>query len=294
MPLRVGCRADDADKHEFDVNFLLYHKGKLYSAADDGRVKAWSMDLTKIAEVQAHPCSVYALTASDDTLYSCSNDGTIKSFSLDTLQEKGVVIKDEQLEFTKVIYANGNLFSSDNEGSVKVWKNGTFYDSFNVAEGIKDMAISNNIIYTVKDLDLIITDVKLDGEKLQYGTKKSFMGRAPVALVGDKLVVFTGREGKDIIIHENNDQSHFKPITKVEGAHEMLINTLAGTNWNQRTVLFSGGWDKKVKKWNVDEDIVKLESALDVEIVINAIAVGDKGEIYVGGGDGHIVRIEIE
>lgn len=39
MPLRVGCRADDADKHEFDVNFLLYKKGKLYSAGDDGRIK---------------------------------------------------------------------------------------------------------------------------------------------------------------------------------------------------------------------------------------------------------------
>lgn len=39
MSLRIDCRADDPDKHEFDVNHLLFHKGKLYSAADDGKIK---------------------------------------------------------------------------------------------------------------------------------------------------------------------------------------------------------------------------------------------------------------
>lgn len=79
-----------------------------------------------------------------------------------------------------------------------------------------------------------------------------------------------------------------------KGAHEMIINTLAGTTWNNKNVLFSGGWDKTVKKWNIDDDIIKQDGSCDVEIVINSIAIGDKGEIYVGGGDGHIVRIEIE
>lgn len=39
MPLRIDCKADDSDKHEFDVNHILFHKGKLYSAADDGKIK---------------------------------------------------------------------------------------------------------------------------------------------------------------------------------------------------------------------------------------------------------------
>ncbi|KAJ8984654.1 hypothetical protein NQ317_009882 [Molorchus minor] len=216
--------------------------------------------------------------------YSCSNDGTIKLFALD-LKEKDILVKDDQIEFSKVFYSNGWLYSADNEGNVKLFKNNKFFDSFNVAEAIKDMVVSNNIVYTVKDVDLNITGksnlmvsvaffssfgypqhvhakktkYNLSGEKLQYGSKKVFMGKAPVAL----------------------------------GAHEMIINTLAGTKWNQRTVLFSGGWDKLVK-WNIDEDIVKLESQLDVEIVVNSIAIGDRGEIYVGGGDGHIVRVEIE
>lgn len=39
MPLRVGCRADDADKHKTDVATLIYFKGILYSGGDDGQIK---------------------------------------------------------------------------------------------------------------------------------------------------------------------------------------------------------------------------------------------------------------
>lgn len=39
MPLHVSTRADDADKHSNDVNALVYVKGKLYSGADDGKIK---------------------------------------------------------------------------------------------------------------------------------------------------------------------------------------------------------------------------------------------------------------
>ncbi|XP_018579203.1 myosin heavy chain kinase D [Anoplophora glabripennis] len=294
MTLRVGCRADDADKHEFDVNSLLYHKGKLYSAGDDGRIKVWASDLTKLGEVQAHPCSVYSITASDDSLYSCSNEGTVKSFDLTTLKEKEVLAQDDKNEFWKVCYSNGALYAGDNTGNIIVWKDNKTYGTLNVAEPVKDMAVSGNFLFSVKDTDLVITDVHLGGEKIQFGTKKTYVGRAPIALIGKQLFAFASREGKDIIVNENNDQSHFKPVSKVEGAHEMIINTLAGTTWNNKNVLFSGGWDKTVKKWNIDDDIIKQDGSCDVEIVINSIAIGDKGEVYVGGGDGHIVRIEIE
>lgn len=39
MPLRIDCKANDSDKHVFDINHLLFHKGKLYSGADDGKIK---------------------------------------------------------------------------------------------------------------------------------------------------------------------------------------------------------------------------------------------------------------
>ncbi|KAG5892666.1 hypothetical protein JTB14_025460 [Gonioctena quinquepunctata] len=215
MKLRVGCRADDADKHERDINHLLFHKDVLYSAGDDGKVKAWTKDLRKVAEVQSNPCSVYCLAASDDTLFSCSNEGTIKSFDLKTLQEKETITRDTESEIWRVSYSDGCLYSGDNEGFIKVWKNGKLYGSLNIAEPVKDMAVLKNLIFTVKDLDLVITDIKLEEEKLSYGTRENIMGRAPVTTIGNKFFSFISREGMDIILHENNVETHFKAVTKV-------------------------------------------------------------------------------
>ncbi|CAH1967558.1 unnamed protein product [Acanthoscelides obtectus] len=297
MPMRVGCRVDDADKHGFDVNALLYHEGILYSAGDDGKIKAFTPDLTKIAEVQSNPCSVFSIAADRSSLYSCSNEGTIKIFELKTLKEKGQLVKDDKIEFWKIKVVNDLLFSGDNEGNIKVWQSGVYQGFFNTAEPIKDFEISSNHCFSVKDNDVYISDFMLPAaptEKLQYGDKGSFMGRAPIALIGDKLFAYVSREGMDICINENNPASKFKLVTKVKGAHEKVIIALRGVVWNNKLTLFSGSWDKTVKKWNIDDDIVKLDSSLDVDIVVNAIAKGDKGEIYVGGSDGHVVRVEVE
>lgn len=69
---------------------------------------------------------------------------------------------------------------------------------------------------------------------------------------------------------------------------------MAGARWKDRDVLFSGGWDKVLKKWIVDGDSTNLYASCDTEIVINTITTGDTGEIYVGGGDGHIVRLQVD
>lgn len=53
------------------------------------------------------------------------------------------------------------------------------------------------------------------GEKIQYGTKTSFMGRAPVTLIGDKLFAFATREGKEIQLHENSVESGFKQVARI-------------------------------------------------------------------------------
>lgn len=45
MPLHVSTRADDADKHASDVNALVYAKGRLYSGADDGKIKVDALEL---------------------------------------------------------------------------------------------------------------------------------------------------------------------------------------------------------------------------------------------------------
>lgn len=46
-------------------------------------------------------------------------------------------------------------------------------------------------------------------------TKKTLVGRAPIVAVGNALV-FTSRSGKDILVHEISDESHYKQITELK------------------------------------------------------------------------------
>ena len=39
MPLTVTASADDQSRHLRDVYAVLFHKGKVYSSAEDGKIK---------------------------------------------------------------------------------------------------------------------------------------------------------------------------------------------------------------------------------------------------------------
>lgn len=39
MSLKLSATIAAEDKHDYDVTSLLYVKGKLYSASDDGKIK---------------------------------------------------------------------------------------------------------------------------------------------------------------------------------------------------------------------------------------------------------------
>lgn len=88
-------------------------------------MQIWEEDLTFVAQIQAHPTTIYSLTASDDTLYSCSNDGTVKAWELGTLKEKGTIVVGQD-EFWKVKYVNGLLYVGDNQGGVSKLQNLSF------------------------------------------------------------------------------------------------------------------------------------------------------------------------
>ncbi|RZC32155.1 hypothetical protein BDFB_008895 [Asbolus verrucosus] len=292
MPLHVTCRADDSDKHEFDVNNLIFHKGKLYSAADDGKIKTWTPDLKLLQEVQAHPCSVYCVTANDDTLYSCSNEGAVKSFDLETLQEKQTLIREDDTEFWRILHCNGVLYIGDDQGNVRLYKNEKFYGSINVAIPVKEMLVKDNLLFTSKDNDVIVTDLRLQGEKPQFGIKATIVGRGPLAVLDDKTI-FMNRDGKEIILSIIGEAQNIKELSKVVGAHEMIINASVATKWDGKPLLFTAGWDKVVKQWKIENDAVKPDGSYQVDFIVNAMVEGAKGQIYAAGSDGHLVRLEL-
>lgn len=74
----------------------------------------------------------------------------------------------------------------------------------------------------------------------------------------------------------------------------MIINSLVGVKSGNNTLLYSGGWDRFVKQWVIEGGSVKPIDKVGVDIVVNVLANGEKGEIYAAGGDGHIVRVDVQ
>lgn len=290
MSISVDRKADENQKHEFDINCLFYKNDKLYSGADDGKIKVWSNDLKLLGEIQAHISSVFNLTASNLNLYSCSNDGTVKIWNLDSLQEKGTLIEDPDTEFWKLGWANDYLFVGDNQGNIRVYNNDTYYGILSIAEPVKELILAETTLFTA-NMDITITEVKLEGKNIQYGYKKSIQGKLPIAYVENKLC-FTDQQQRNIIVHERDEKDLTKKITE-HSAHELIILALVAVNWNKIN-LFSGGWDKVVKRWILNGERLDEGGCCKVDVVVNCLVVGDKGVVYVGGNDGHLLRLKIE
>ncbi|CAH0553999.1 unnamed protein product [Brassicogethes aeneus] len=293
MTLKIAAQASENDKHEWDINHILYYKGKLYSGSDDGKIKVWSTKLNLEAEVQAHPCSVYYLAANEDSLYSCSNEGTIKTWDLETLKEKNTIDQDENTEFWAIAFLNGCLFAGDQSGNIRAYKDNKFYGAFGIAEPIKDMATDNNsTIFSSNILDVVITKVYVEREKIQYGAKASIDGKAPLALVGNKLC-FSSRDGKSIIVHKNDEVEIYPRLTEQKDAHELMINSMAGATLKGEDILFTAGWDKTLKRWRVDDESIKAVENMSLSFVVTKMTVGDDGQLFVGGENGVLVRVDV-
>lgn len=123
-------------------------------------VKVWEEDLRKVTEVKAHAATVYCLAVSKDVLYSCSNDGTIKAWNLNDVKEKGTILQLETGEIYRLFAKNGTLFSSDEQGVVRVHDGQSIKNMYNLLEPLKDVLVVGNFLYTVRDLDLVITEMK--------------------------------------------------------------------------------------------------------------------------------------
>ena len=75
----------------------------------------------------------------------------------------------------------------------------------------------------------------------------------------------------------------------------MIINAMCSQSRPDGTVLLcTGGWDKEVKIWNINESgKVSLQKSVNVKCCINSLCVGKDGQVFVGGNDGLLCRIDV-
>lgn len=74
----------------------------------------------------------------------------------------------------------------------------------------------------------------------------------------------------------------------------MIINALVAVPSSPGVLVYTGGWDKWVKQWKLEKDRLTPINKTNVDIVVNTLANGEKGELYAGGSDGHIVRVDVQ
>lgn len=73
----------------------------------------------------------------------------------------------------------------------------------------------------------------------------------------------------------------------------MIINALLGLEFQTDKLLLSAGWDRVVKLWKLEDTGLQLLHQIDVQMVVETMTTGEDGDIYVGGSEGQIIRLDI-
>ncbi|KAK7866600.1 hypothetical protein R5R35_010433 [Gryllus longicercus] len=281
MPLQVTARVSESERHLEDVYSVLFRNGKLFSSAADGKVKVWSSDLKLIKEFQAHQSVVYDMAIIGNTLYTCSNDGKVLAWDVETFEKKATLLESEN-EIYKFYVDNEKLYAGDDQGVVRLWENDEFLLVFNLVEEVRGLVVTDKLLFTVRDRDVCVTEI---GEKGHYATRKTIEGSSPICLVGNK-VCFVSRSATNIIVIDATKETGFKELNDLK-AHDMVINVLREAG---DSTLYSGSYDKFVKQWDLNS--FKCLSSCDTGECINALAIGNEGQVYAAGPNGFLCRID--
>lgn len=212
---KVDITISDSVKHNGDVTGLVFYDNHLYSSGADGFVKIWTKDLELLKEFAAHELYIFTIGInSHGGLYTSSSDGTVKYFPNPIETNASEVIHHNEYDdiITIQCYDDGTVFMGDDKGVVSKLVDNQIQLQYNIVEEVKSLAVINNILYTVRDMDVVVTD--LGGPTGRYMTKATIPGRAPMTLIGPvengcrRYVAFTTRDGKGISL-VNNDGSKF-------------------------------------------------------------------------------------
>lgn len=239
-----------------------------------------------IKEIQAHPVNVYSIAAHGNTVYTCSNDGTIQSWDTDSLEKKKTLIENPSDEQLRLFAArDGKLYSGDDKGNIRVWVNDEQVGNYEVGEEVWDLLVKDNLLFTVRNLDVSVTEM-IEGPKSLYCARGSFHGRSPLRML-QKYICFMGRCGRVINIHEISKENNFKKHADIQ-AHELIVNAMCCKEEPNPTI-YSGGYDKTVKSWDLETQ--KSKDSIELDTCINFLCDGPAGHVYVGGINGYLARI---
>lgn len=175
------------------------------------RLKIWDESLRLLQSISVHDAYIYALaiSASGD-LYSSSCDGVLKVTRppYDGQQPSRELMSSENA-VQSMYWNDGILYTGDDIGVVSTWQNDQLLFMYNLVEEVKSMAAENAWIYTVRDLDVVVTQI-VPSKSGKFANRMVLPGRAPLILLGSKIdnnkhqyLAYADRTGKGLILTEN-------------------------------------------------------------------------------------------
>ncbi|GBP30451.1 hypothetical protein EVAR_20904_1 [Eumeta japonica] len=282
---------------------VLAWDNKLYVGTEDGSLKSFQDDLKEeLNSWSAHAVQVFALAAADGHVYSASNDGGVKSWSPAGELKATLPVSEGD---TTVLRLYGNeLYAGDEVGNlllqvdctstyllhkrtlITVYENDKLKAKYNVLEEVKDLSLSAPYLFTVRDLDATVTEIKPDESKNRFMTRHTMEGSAPLRAAGARLLLMA-RGGNTLRLHEVSVESRFKLL------HELKISDMIVTSLEiNGDYAWTGGWDGRVRRFKIDD--VKLTPAGELELgsCINALAATAPDTAYAALAGGRMVRVK--
>ncbi|XP_026758065.2 uncharacterized protein LOC113517560 [Galleria mellonella] len=256
---------------------------KLFVGTDDGSIKSFNADLSPAVAWAAHGVQIFAIAAHNGNVYSSSNDGGIRVWSAEGEKITELQAADADIGTLRV-FDNG-LYAGDENGNVIVFENNKEIARYNVLEEVKDLWLYSPFLFTVRDLDVTVTEIKPDESRTRFVTRHTMEGSAPLRVTGSHLLVMA-RGGNVLKLHDATSQTKFKQLHEVK-VSDMIVTSLSV--YGEYT--FTGGWDGYVRRWKIAEDQLVAAGELNLESCINAIVATDNCAYVILSG-GRIVSVK--
>jgi len=290
MPgLAITAEAAEVSRHSADLECLLWHDGRLYSGADDGKLKVWSKDLKLEKDIDAHKYALYDILIVGELLLTASIDATVKVWALASLELLQTLTQHE--ESVRKLASNGDkIYSGDEKGIINRWKivggSVEFDTKYEVCEEVWDLKAKDDLFVSVRDRGVSVVRTVAEGLST-YTVVHAVQGRAPLYLSPNYLVHTQFADGFGFHVHKYQPVD-FPKLIDLKG-HDMMVTCLSGAVVGSEEKLVSGGYDNKVRQWTLPGGAQTAEGVLPW--TPSAICVTPEGATYVGGPDGGLLRL---
>ncbi|XP_013186487.1 uncharacterized protein LOC106131821 [Amyelois transitella] len=257
---------------------------KFFVGSEDGSIRSFDATLVPSASWSAHAVQIFALAAGNGNVLSASNDGGVRVWSTEGQKIADLPSAGPDVGVLRV-YGKA-IYAGDEGGNVLVYENNVEKARYNVLEEIKDLDLSPPFMFTVRDLDVTVTEIKPDESKSRFVTRHTMEGRAPLRVAGKRLLCMA-RGGNNLRLHDASVDTTFKMLHEVK-VSDMIITSLSVCG----DYAWTGGWDGCVRRWKMAEDRLEPAGELNLGACINALHITpDSAYIVLSGG--RIVSVKV-